>query len=185
MSLFPLTSSSVLDLDKASFYRNSERHSKSSGPKLGNGSYIQHTSAPTTPGILSPTPSTYFTPVSSSAHTQRSGSSTPRIARSRRNSNHNLAHGQHESYISDLPKSKSTTQLYGDSHASNVWMHRTGAALSSESREFKGQSWLVYVYYARWQKISYHAARLIQDLVHQMVAILHLVNFLLLLNMWY
>ncbi|KAF8421935.1 hypothetical protein EV426DRAFT_535649 [Tirmania nivea] len=111
MSLFPLTSSSVLDLDEASFHRNSERHSKSPGPKLRNGSYIQHTSAPTTPGILSPTPSTYFTP--------------------------------HESYISDLPKSKSTTQLYGDSHASNVWMHRTGAALSSESREFKGQSWLV------------------------------------------
>ncbi|RPB28318.1 hypothetical protein L211DRAFT_860049 [Terfezia boudieri ATCC MYA-4762] len=101
MSLFPLTPSSVLDLDEASFHRNSERHSKPPGPKLRNGSYIQHNSTPTTPGILSPNPST------------------------------------------DLPKSKSTTQLYGDSHASNVWMHRTGAALSSETREFKGQSWLV------------------------------------------
>lgn len=52
----------------------------------------------------------------------------------------------HESYITDLPKSKSTTQLYLDlqHHAShNAWMHRTGAALSSESREYKGQSWLV------------------------------------------
>ncbi|KAG0636854.1 hypothetical protein HOY80DRAFT_1011028 [Tuber brumale] len=45
------------------------------------------------------------------------------------------------SYI-DLPKSKSSSQL---SHRSNSteWMQRTGAALTSEIREFKGQSWLV------------------------------------------
>ncbi|CAZ79253.1 unnamed protein product [Tuber melanosporum] len=45
------------------------------------------------------------------------------------------------SYI-DLPKSKSSSQL---SHRSNSteWLQRTGAALTSETREFKGQSWLV------------------------------------------
>ncbi|RPA90065.1 hypothetical protein L873DRAFT_507272 [Choiromyces venosus 120613-1] len=54
--------------------------------------------------------------------------------------NHSFS-SRKNSYI-DLPKSKSSSQL---SHRSNSaeWLQRTGAALTSETREFKGQLWLV------------------------------------------
>ncbi|PWW75311.1 hypothetical protein C7212DRAFT_352472 [Tuber magnatum] len=54
--------------------------------------------------------------------------------------NHSFS-SRKNSYI-DLPKSKSSSHL---SHRSNSteWLQRTGAALTSETREFKGQSWLV------------------------------------------
>lgn len=39
-----------------------------------------------------------------------------------------------------LPKSKSSSHLH--SNSSTEWMHRTGAALTCETRESKGQSWL-------------------------------------------
>jgi len=45
---------------------------------------------------------------------------------------------------SDLPKSKSASHLhYHMGGAVNDWAYRTGAALTSETRESKGQSWLV------------------------------------------
>jgi hypothetical protein len=45
----------------------------------------------------------------------------------------------------DLPKSKSSSQLAVARSAggSSEWLQRTGAALTSETREIKGQSWLV------------------------------------------
>lgn len=44
----------------------------------------------------------------------------------------------------DLPKSKSSSQLVAHAAGgSSEWLQRTGAALTSETREIKGQSWLV------------------------------------------
>ena len=54
--------------------------------------------------------------------------------------NHSFS-SRKNSYI-DLPKSKSSSQLSHRS-SSTEWLQRTGAALTSEAREFKGQSWLV------------------------------------------
>lgn len=54
--------------------------------------------------------------------------------------NHSFS-SRKNSYI-DLPKSKSSSQLSHRS-GSTEWLQRTGAALTSETREFKGQSWLV------------------------------------------
>ncbi|KAF8474876.1 hypothetical protein BDZ91DRAFT_789128 [Kalaharituber pfeilii] len=152
MSLFPLTSTatSVLDLDEHSFRRNTST-ADFKNIKMRNGSYIQGASAPTTPGILSPNLSTYFTPAVGSpggsvvgyggyGYGSRSGSSTPRTVRSRRNSNHNqeAMKGREDSAVGRSEGGEEG----GDAHAS-AWMHRTGAALSSETRESKGQSWLV------------------------------------------
>ncbi|CUS11584.1 unnamed protein product [Tuber aestivum] len=65
-----------------------------------------------------------------------SASTTPGIL----SRNHSFS-SRKGSYIG-LPKSKSSSHL---SHRSNSteWLQRTGAALTTETREFKGQSWLV------------------------------------------
>lgn len=104
-------------------------------------SYIQGKSAPTTPRLLS------RSPARSSNHTRRSGTTTPSEAR--------------------LPKSKSTTHLphhnraartqpgsptlkrrpgqdqFSQDRAGSDWLLRAGALISTETRESKGQAWLV------------------------------------------
>ncbi|KAH8144540.1 uncharacterized protein LAJ45_11437 [Morchella importuna] len=46
------------------------------------------------------------------------------------------------SFHTELPKSKSSSHLTSSHSTSNQWLQRTGAALTSETRESKGQSWL-------------------------------------------
>ncbi|KAF4121652.1 hypothetical protein GMORB2_2060 [Geosmithia morbida] len=99
-------------------------------------SYIEGRSAPTTPRLLSRTPG--IGPRSHSHHRTASAS------------------GQG----GPVTKSKSTTQLHQksrtpgattpkrragpkDSDSDSDWLFRTGALISTEAREFKGQAWLV------------------------------------------
>ncbi|KAH8888256.1 hypothetical protein GQ53DRAFT_767748 [Thozetella sp. PMI_491] len=110
-----------------------------SGP-IRSTSYLQGKSAPTTPRLLS------RSPAPSRSGSRARGSSTPR---------------------SSLPKSKSATQLasngrrttgnvspsssrrrrddavLGRDSSDTDWLLRAGALISTETREYKGQSWLV------------------------------------------
>ncbi|KAI2468253.1 hypothetical protein F4781DRAFT_275594 [Annulohypoxylon bovei var. microspora] len=128
-SRFPLTDPEELpDFGAASFQHNS--------------SYLQGKSAPTTPRLLQ-----------SPSHTRANSPSR------RRSSAHDILETK-------IPKSKSTTHLaasnakraglgtfsplphhHGSSEArergDSDWMLRTGALISSETRESKGQAWLI------------------------------------------
>jgi hypothetical protein len=139
LSLAPLTSRLPLDVGT-----NIDDYHPD--PLSAPPSYLQGKSAPTTPRLLSRSPGPFPRSVRSASHTR--GTSTP-VA---------------------IPKAKSTTHLHQPSKQSNVtqrpgprrrktggvghddslasandadWLLRAGALISTETRESKGQSWLV------------------------------------------
>ncbi|TGZ80430.1 hypothetical protein EX30DRAFT_372357 [Ascodesmis nigricans] len=122
MSISPLTTT---DLTEHHFTKNKSKSSSSQRSKTPthnrsyhtrSSSYLQGLSAPSTPGILSSSSTFSFTPLHTSATDG-----------------------------SPLTKSKSSTHLRKSTSRSSIadeWLHRTGAALSADARESKGQSWL-------------------------------------------
>lgn len=136
LSLAPLTSKLPLDYST----NDDDYHPE---PLSAPPSYLQGKSAPTTPRLLSRSPGPFpRRPARSTSHT-RATSSTPAA----------------------IPKAKSTTHLHQPAAPSNQrpgqrrgkpggddilasandtdWLLRAGALISTETRESKGQSWLV------------------------------------------
>ncbi|PGH07872.1 hypothetical protein GX51_01582 [Blastomyces parvus] len=143
ISLAPLTSRFPLDdddeLDSDYFYSNpngsdpSRRLSYSS--HRATSSYLTSASVPTTPPILSR--NTSYTNLSK-RKTAPSLSQMSHTNLDRMKSEHTRHHRRSKSYTALRPKSSSTAM-----RQDSEWLLRAGLALSSSTREEKGQSWLV------------------------------------------
>lgn len=98
--------------------------------------YLEGKSAPTTPRLLSRTP-TRSTPRPPSAHLPKSKSAT-HLARSAssRKTDRGVVSG------TTTPRRRRDDRL-SDEAADRDWLLRTGAVMTSEAREYKGQAWLV------------------------------------------
>ncbi len=105
-----------------------------------SGSYLQGRSAPTTPRLLSRSAA----PSRSGSHAR--GYSTPRVALPKSKSATQLAgsHGRRTSgaVSPNTRRRKDDTLLLRDASDTD-WLLRAGALISTETREYKGQSWLV------------------------------------------
>lgn len=108
-------------------------------------SYIQGKSAPTTPRLLSRSPAT------PRSRSQQRTPSEPSMAFSKSKSTTHLGSAQgrrssrgHGSATPRRRRGGHEDNGFGtDGRTDSDWLLRTGALMTSESREFKGQSWLV------------------------------------------
>lgn len=102
-------------------------------------SYIEGKSAPTTPRFITHTPAT---PRSRSQH-RRTPSAPDGLLKSSKSASH-LAGTKKTRSGTSTPKRRRDDILLAAHHANHSdWMLRTGAVVSTEAREFKGQAWLV------------------------------------------
>ncbi|KAK4455030.1 hypothetical protein QBC34DRAFT_106152 [Podospora aff. communis PSN243] len=109
-------------------------------------SYLQGKSAPTTPRLLSRSPgrshsrSRGTSVPSSAARLPKSKSAThlPRTSAARQRSSHQLYHA-----TSPTAKRRSHDPFIPRDRTDSDWMLRAGALISTETRESKGQAWLV------------------------------------------
>ncbi|CAM1509327.1 Fc.00g030660.m01.CDS01 [Cosmosporella sp. VM-42] len=101
-------------------------------------SYLQGKSAPTTPRLLSRSPAA---PRSRSHHRTPSG---PNVAKSKSTTHLASAHNRKSLSGVTTPSRKHKDEGLGLRHRNDSdWLLRTGALMSSEAREYKGQAWLV------------------------------------------
>lgn len=134
LSLAPLTSK--LPLDDHDDYTAEPL----SAPPRGNTSYLEAKSTPTTPRLLSRSPGR------SHSHT-RGGASTPtrRLPKSKSAVHLPVSNGRN-SLPDTLPsrgKRRRDDFALTSDRADTDWLLRASAVISSETRESKGQSWLV------------------------------------------
>lgn len=102
-------------------------------------SYFEGKSAPTTPRFITHTPAT---PRSRSQH-RRTPSAPDGLLKSK-SASHLAATKKGSRSGTSTPKRRRDDILQAARHANDSdWMLRTGAVVSTEAREFKGQAWLV------------------------------------------
>ena len=132
LSLAPLTSKLPLNDDD-------EFPDPLSAPPVGT-SYLQGKSAPTTPRLLS------RSAAPSRSGSRARGSSTPRAVLPKSKSATQLAtsNGRHTvgTMSPGIRRRKEDTMAIRDGSDTD-WLLRAGALISTETREYKGQSWLV------------------------------------------
>lgn len=114
-------------------------------PKRSSSSYLQGKSAPTTPRLLSRSPagprsrSHHRTPSAPGASVSKSKSTTHLAA-----PNNHGGGRKHHGASATTPKRRSRDDpLDARDRSDSDWLLRTGAVMSTEAREYKGQSWLV------------------------------------------
>ena len=107
-------------------------------PKRSSTSYLQGKSAPTTPRLLSRSPAG---PRSRSHHRTPSAPGEP-VSKSK--STTHLAGAGHRKNGAATPKRRTREDILDPKDRSDSdWLLRTGALMSTEAREYKGQAWLV------------------------------------------
>ncbi|KAH8906982.1 hypothetical protein BR93DRAFT_937905 [Coniochaeta sp. PMI_546] len=139
LSLAPLTSK--LPLDDGTDLDDYHAEPLSAPP-----SYLQGKSAPTTPRLLSRSPGPFPRSTRSKSHTR--GTSTP-VALPKSKSTTHLHQPSASSHVTQRPgqrRRKTGGVGHDDNETSAIdtdWLLRAGALISTETRESKGQSWLV------------------------------------------
>ncbi|KAI6781537.1 uncharacterized protein J7T54_001500 [Emericellopsis cladophorae] len=136
LSLAPLTTKiPIHDVDASAF------HDASSLAPQRSTSYLQGKSAPTTPRLLSHSPAG---PRSRSRHRRTPsapGAHVPNVSKSKSTTHLLGAHGHKNGPMASRHRGKDDLELRDRSDSD--WLLRTGALMSTEAREYKGQSWLV------------------------------------------
>ncbi|KND92819.1 hypothetical protein TOPH_02697 [Tolypocladium ophioglossoides CBS 100239] len=107
---------------------------------LRSTSYLQGKSAPTTPGLLSRS----ATPSRSRSHHRNPSAPSGPITKSKSSSHLAGAHARKPASGTATPRRRRDDGLLGPKDRNDGdWLLRTGALMSSEAREYKGQAWLV------------------------------------------
>lgn len=105
--------------------------------------YLQGKSAPTTPRLLSRSPVDARSRSPARSHHRRTPSAPSGPLPKSKSSTHINGNPRHSVSGATTPRRRKDDALHPKDRNDSDWLLRTGAVMTSEAREYKGQAWLV------------------------------------------